>query len=257
VKRTIAIIIKRTSLFNTRDYLLVLFSELPALIYFSMLSLMVLKWIEITYFVMVNRGTNKIFGELKPVVIGVNLALYVFVAALLAMYYLLPVKTVTYSCTVAQQDLLSRDIVALVYKGLFFLVCSVMAIAYPFYARKLAHGLMYTGDKVKTSFVKTLTIISSVASTGLFLQSLILIYQTIVALLNLSFDLVIVSVFVLISEILPTLALMWMSRRTSKSASSTTSGSKKTSVNSKSGAGTRGTSVFSRAGSTMPEDERL
>ena len=49
---------------------------------------------EINHFTMVNRQNAGLFGTLEPVAIGINVTLYLFVAGLLAMYYLLPVQIV-------------------------------------------------------------------------------------------------------------------------------------------------------------------
>jgi len=196
---------------------MVLFSELPALLFFTMLSFMVIKWAEIYHFTMNNRTSNDIFGALKPLVIGTNLAMYLFMAALIVLYFVLPVHVDTYSCSMVEQTIHSKDLVALVYKAVFFLLSCVMALAYPFYGKKLAKALMFTSekvDKVKQNFATTITTISGVTSAGLFLQAAILVYETIVVLLNDSFELVILSVVIFIAEVLPVVALLYTSRKT-------------------------------------------
>jgi len=202
--------------FNNPDYLMVLFSELPALVYFSMLSFMVIKWAEIYHFTMNQRTTSVVFGALKPVVIGANLAMYLFMLVLIIVYFALPVPKDTFNCSIVEQNLISRDIVALVYKAVFFLLACGMGVAYPIYGKKLGKALQFSEkvDKKKQNFVTTIILLAAVGSSGLVLQSIILVYETIVILLNHNFDLVLLSVFIFIAEVIPTVALMYISRTT-------------------------------------------
>jgi len=181
---------------------------------------MIIKWAEINHFTMVNRQNAGVFGALEPLAAGLNIFLYLFVAGLMALYYLLPIQLVHYECVVMETNLISRDIVALVYKVVFFVLCALMAVAFPYYARKLAQALTFGNKssinkaKKTSNFIQSITLIASMASFGLFLQGLLLIYQTMMVFLNLSIDMVIGLVCAFVAEILPTLALMWTFRVT-------------------------------------------
>jgi len=73
-----------------------------------------------------------------------------------------------------------------------------------------------------------------VASTGLLLQGLILIYETATVFFVLSYDMVVILVCIFVAEILPTLALMYTYRVTArKTDNRSRSGTKATVTDSK------------------------
>eukprot|EP01125_Pyxidicula_operculata_P006044 TRINITY_DN2112_c0_g1_i1.p1 TRINITY_DN2112_c0_g1~~TRINITY_DN2112_c0_g1_i1.p1 ORF type:complete len:5362 (-),score=1028.24 TRINITY_DN2112_c0_g1_i1:87-16172(-) len=138
-----------------------IFNELPALIFLSAYTFIVVKWAEIYHY----TGNLKIGASLLRVSIGIVALLWISFIILLTLFTVLPNRQEALSCTSSDLDdgavsLPIQTILALIYNLFFTIVCLITAGAFLFYGYKLAdvleEGQSSTTNAVKNKQVKKL-----------------------------------------------------------------------------------------------------
>eukprot|EP01125_Pyxidicula_operculata_P020868 TRINITY_DN7841_c0_g1_i1.p1 TRINITY_DN7841_c0_g1~~TRINITY_DN7841_c0_g1_i1.p1 ORF type:complete len:1565 (-),score=216.37 TRINITY_DN7841_c0_g1_i1:61-4755(-) len=114
------------------------FSELPALIYLSVISIIALKWAEIYHFKYKDIGNSKT-GQLKQVMIFSNAFIYLCFVLLLIVYFNLESETKYVDCTTSEEELnkvTSIDIVVYTYKAVYATASVIISGLVAYYGRK-------------------------------------------------------------------------------------------------------------------------
>jgi hypothetical protein len=168
----------------------VLFSELPAMFYLSIYSLIVLRWAEICHFTMTS-GHDKSFNRLKPVVIAVNVFIIAAFIVLLAVFLAQPSNANdVLSCAsdfVVEQT--GAEIVTIIYHIVFSAFCLTFSILFAVYGARIIKMMRESNklaleldaeDKIRRTAryrkLLRLIIISSVCTICLLAQSASLIW---------------------------------------------------------------------------------
>jgi hypothetical protein len=119
----------------------VIFSELPALLFCSIYSVIVVRWAEIYHFTMTSSGTSG-FSKLKPVVIAINIALIIIFLVLLILFLTLENPRLVVDCTTTLDELdqhTPTEGVAIAYKVFFALVCVTLSVLFVVYGVRILH----------------------------------------------------------------------------------------------------------------------
>jgi hypothetical protein len=200
----------------------VVFSELPALLFFFIYSLIVIRWAEIYHFTM-TAGQKTGITKLRPVAIVFNVSLIVAYIVLVVVFFSVS-SNVPFNCAtplITLQQLPPPEIVAILYKVFFGLVCLGMSIAFAVYGLRIILFLRSSSTLVaanqknnqrKKAIIK-LIIVSSVGAGCLLVQA--------INLLDSSFDksgvrtLVGVLILLYIVELTPAFIFIWMFKKTS------------------------------------------
>jgi len=116
-----------------------IFSELPALLYSVIFSIIVLRWAEIYHFTMSSSG-NSGFSKLKPAVIVIDVFLGLAFIAILIAFLVLPVHVLAVDCNTPDSilnQLTDAEAVAVAYKAFFAAVCITLGICFVVYSTRI------------------------------------------------------------------------------------------------------------------------
>jgi len=158
----VALLLLIIFLFNRIIYLLLLpngvfeqvpevdsiFSEFPALIYFSIYTLIVLRWAEIYHYSMNSAGPSSGLNQLKPALFIINGIVLITFIVIMILFFVIPDRTITVICVTQDTELDSfspDQIVGIVYKCVFAVFCIGLSIAFLFYGIKVV--LLITASK--------------------------------------------------------------------------------------------------------------
>jgi hypothetical protein len=195
----------------------VIFSELPALLFCYIYSIIVLRWAEIYHFSM--SGAKPGFSKLKPAVIVLIIFLGVAFIVLLALFLAIVVPVIRVDCTTPEGEINARtatEIVAIVYKVFFAAICITLSALFVLYGVRII-GLMRHGqaqsDKSKLLKRKRtmyrLMIISGVSAVCLLAQAANLFWSS----FDQSRNIYGVLVFLYVIEIAPSIIFILMFKR--------------------------------------------
>jgi len=114
-------------------FLSVIFADLPALLFLSIYSVVVVRWAEIYHFTMTSTKES----NLHPVAIVFNVVLYVVFLTFIIAYFSLQIPVSTLTCTQSSNVLTSATNISTAYKIFFLIATIVVAGAFIFYGEKL------------------------------------------------------------------------------------------------------------------------
>jgi large-conductance mechanosensitive channel len=116
-----------------------IFSELPALLYSVIFSIIVLRWAEIFHFTISSSG-NSGFSKLKPAVIAIDVFLGAAFIAILIAFLVIPVQVLTVDCNTPDEaftQLTDTEAVAVAYKTFFAAVCLTLGVCFIVYSTRI------------------------------------------------------------------------------------------------------------------------
>jgi len=196
-----------------------IFSELPALIFFSIYSLVVIRWMEIYHFTMKSaRSGEGGISKLLPVVLGVNVFMCLLFIVLLVVFLTVPSGEIAINCTTNYQfkpHTTAAEVVSNVYNLFFAIVCIALAILYGLYGYRIL-SLMSEGGAAETPAMRQkylrLTVNTCVCTIALLVQAALLIHAT---FSSSSRSIYAVVPIILFAEVIPTLIFLFMFSKTS------------------------------------------
>lgn len=117
------------------DFFDVVLSDIPMLCFFSIYTVIIIRWAEILH----NRNNiNTKIDVLKPLIIATNVAIYVIWILFIIVYFILKGTegTVVDSCAVAELST-PAQVISLVYKVYFTILCCLIVIGLVMYGINL------------------------------------------------------------------------------------------------------------------------
>jgi len=141
------------------NFLNVLFAELPALMFYSIISLLGFSWAEISHTKLrdqqkaVKSGVGII--KLRPYLIGLNVFMYLMVLVFGIVYYSIKEDNIIVTCSTPQQDLdrlTSQEIIAIVYVIIYAFLSVVMLSLIEVYGAKI---ILKLGSLPDSNFKKS------------------------------------------------------------------------------------------------------
>eukprot|EP01125_Pyxidicula_operculata_P008658 TRINITY_DN2888_c0_g1_i1.p1 TRINITY_DN2888_c0_g1~~TRINITY_DN2888_c0_g1_i1.p1 ORF type:complete len:327 (-),score=45.02 TRINITY_DN2888_c0_g1_i1:46-1026(-) len=210
------------------EYIITIFSELPALLFMTVFSLVLFTWIDIVHFSMEYGSSSKKSGspirKMKIPVITLNVFMYLLLTVLIILHATLPYKAESFCNTPIEikNALSPQEVVSVVYFVFFSVISLVMLLAVIYYWRKLLIMFSKFHDMNKES-IKSASVLMMMACLGLKLQAFNLISR----LTPWRWSFFGAVLYLLIADVVPTLGFMYIFRRrktTSRKSRSTSSG---------------------------------
>mmetsp|Transcript_16679 Transcript_16679/g.18550 ORF Transcript_16679/g.18550 Transcript_16679/m.18550 type:complete len:1415 (+) Transcript_16679:54-4298(+) len=128
-----------------------IFTELPALFFFTIYSIITMQWAVVFHYSRKYKANDG--SSLKTLVIATNSVGYLAFCILLFAYIFIGEEKLTVTCLTEQSEidtLTAREIIALVYKLLFVGICIGFVGAFLFYGFGITHSLISGSKKVQT-----------------------------------------------------------------------------------------------------------
>jgi hypothetical protein len=171
----------------------VVFSSFPALLFYVIYSIIVIRWAEIYHFTM-TAGAKRGISRLRPAIIALNVFLVVaFVLLIILFFALQDYSPVIYSCATPEDQLTEKsigDIVSIVYKAFFAAVSAVLSALFVIYGIRVLL-LMRSATKRSTKTVDQkrsrenafhrLMAVSAVCTIALLAQAVFLLWSSVTA----------------------------------------------------------------------------
>eukprot|EP01129_Flabellula_baltica_P009133 TRINITY_DN3680_c0_g1_i1.p1 TRINITY_DN3680_c0_g1~~TRINITY_DN3680_c0_g1_i1.p1 ORF type:complete len:1571 (-),score=229.03 TRINITY_DN3680_c0_g1_i1:12-4724(-) len=169
-----------------QNVIAIAFSELPAIFFFSIISLTVFRWAEFSHFKMEDKNKVKKSGtgiiKLTPYLIILNIALYVAVV-LFAILSALDTERVIVTCLTTDDELsalTTQEIIAIIYIIFFSLVSLALLVGLIIYGVKILIRLSkFSASKFKTNHTFLTRSIMVVSSIFLVLQIILLLSRSV------------------------------------------------------------------------------
>jgi len=169
------------------NFLNVLFAELPALMFYSIISLLGFSWAEISHTKLrdqqkaVKSGVGII--KLRPYLIGLNVFMYLMVLVFGIVYYSIKEDNIIVTCSTPQQDLdrlTSQEIIAIVYVIIYAFLSVVMLSLIEVYGAKIILKLGSLPDSnFKKAHFQTTALVMIFCGVFLILQLIYLFTRAI------------------------------------------------------------------------------
>eukprot|EP01121_Diplochlamys_sp_Union-15-3_P014269 TRINITY_DN4524_c0_g1_i5.p1 TRINITY_DN4524_c0_g1~~TRINITY_DN4524_c0_g1_i5.p1 ORF type:complete len:242 (-),score=15.32 TRINITY_DN4524_c0_g1_i5:31-756(-) len=193
----------------------IIFSELPALIFFSVYCLVVIRWVEIYHFTAKRLAQE--FRHLSPVVIGANLFMYLAFCILLVIFLTKSGESVDVTCKTGYKynsNSSVSEVIAIVYKIFFAVTCVILAILFGLYGTRLILLMRATGQAAPSrgnsrynKYIR-LILVTLVSTVALLVQAALLIYTSFNDVTGSSITNVVP--IILFAEILPTIIFLYL-----------------------------------------------
>lgn len=114
----------------------IIFSELPALVYLICYAIVVYRWVVLYHFKFQAGANSKGFKRLRPVILAFIALLCLAFIIILIAFLSIPVQPID-QCVVQSTNLGARDIIAIVYKVFFAIVCIGLSIVFLIYGIRI------------------------------------------------------------------------------------------------------------------------
>jgi len=199
----------------------IIFSELPALLFFSIYCLVVIRWAEIYHFTMTSSTSGTGIHRLSPAVIAANIFMYLSFIILFIIFLAIPSGTIEVTCATGYQAKVSTTapgVVSTVYNILFAVVCVLLAFLYTLYGYRVIFIMKESGkgaakNSNKNNKYLRLVLVSAVCTLALLVQAALLIQSSFGSTGSRSVGQVVP--IILVSEVLPTLIFLFMFNKAS------------------------------------------
>jgi hypothetical protein len=193
-----------------REDIIVIFSELPSVLYLTVYSLFVFREAEIYHFSL-SKGQIRAVGVLRPSLVGSNVAVYVILVVMIILYFVVPNQPIPQTCAIdsMQRVLTANEGIALAYFIIFALVSLGLLLGFWIYStliyRAWKHGQKFrTNSKMDYAVIGRLVACAAVCSIGLLLR----IISLLLPLAGVVLSPAAVVVYLLFSDLIPSVFLI-------------------------------------------------
>jgi hypothetical protein len=229
-----------------REEVLVIFSELPSVLYLTVYTLFVFRQAEIYHFSLV-RVQKRAVGVLKPLLIASNVVTYIVVIVMIVLYFVITEEPIPQTClddAIQSRALSAKEGVALAYFIIFVAVALAILLSFITYSARIfvawrAGQQFRSKSHLDYNIIARLIGCAIVSGIGLILR----VVSLLLPLAGIVLSPIGVVVYLLFSDLIPTVFLIIIFKRQSGLQASQSTGSSTSSRSNRFKSGSRSTAA--------------